>query len=392
MKALLIVLFALLVTGSHAQDTISTQADFNKWSIDGGIGLTKPYQMFSRGYRSATPDFFSGELGVRYMFNEFFGMRFGYGYNHFQAASNSSDFSSDFSRIDLQGVVNVGRLLKFEDWTKSINVLVHGGIGAGKLTFDQSPSDDYVGNAIAGITGQLKVSPRMSLNMDFTGLINVRQNLAFNGSRNPGDNKGYVFNGTIGFSYYLGKRNNHADWYIRGDKKYDVLSSRLTALEAAIQESERLNAEGAEKSRKEFEGLQGQIGDINQKISQPSDNYNDFVTKLINDGFVNVFFDFNSTKIDKVSAGAVDFLITYLNNNPSRNVSLLGYADERGSEKYNLQLSENRAKALVDLLVEAGINSSRLQGQGKGEAKLTQSEKSSAQAYQLSRRVSVEVR
>jgi OOP family OmpA-OmpF porin len=171
-----------------------------------------------------------------------------------------------------------------------------------------------------------------------------------------------------------------------------VLSSRIEALESALEESDKRKAEETEKNQRDFEGLQGQISTINQELSKPSDNYNEFVTKLINDGFVNIYFDFNSTKIDKTSAGSVDFLITYLKNNPSRNIDLLGYADERGTEKYNLQLSENRAKALVDLLVEAGIERPRLRGEGKGEAKLTQREKSSPQAYQLSRRVSVEVR
>ena len=390
MKSLLIIFSAFFISTAYAQDSIPVAADFNRWSIDGGIGVTKPYQMFSRGYRSATPDFFSGELGVRYMFNEFFGLRFGYGYNHFQDADNSAGFGSDFSRLDLQGVINLGRLLKFEDWTKSVNLLAHGGIGAGKLTFDRSPSDDYVGNAIAGITGQLKISPRMSLNMDFSGLINVRQNLAFDGGSNPGDTKGYVVNGTIGLSYYFGKRSSHADWYIRGDKKYDVLSSRLNALETAIKESDRLNAEGAEKNRKEYEGLQGQIDQLNQQGKQPAGDYDEFVRRLINDGFVNVYFDFNSTKIDKASTGAVSFLVTYLKNNPSRSINITGYADERGTDQYNLKLSESRANALVNLLVEAGIEKNRLQSQGKGED--TNIKKGSPQAYQLARRAAITIK
>jgi len=49
-------------------------------------------------------------------------------------------------------------------------------------------------------------------------------------------------------------------------------------------------------------------------------------------------------------------------------VVLTGHADRIGSEEYNQELSEKRAKAVADYLAQKGVDSSRLQVEGKGES------------------------
>ena len=66
-------------------------------------------------------------------------------------------------------------------------------------------------------------------------------------------------------------------------------------------------------------------------------------------------------------------------------VDLLGYADERGTEEYNLKLSQKRADAVAKMLADAGVDPSRLNAQGKGED--ISLDKTTPEAYQLGRRV-----
>ena len=65
-----------------------------------------------------------------------------------------------------------------------------------------------------------------------------------------------------------------------------------------------------------------------------------------------------------------------------------GFTDSTGSDDYNQQLSENRALAVKDALVQAGVESNRVVVQGYGEANPVASNDSTA-GRQLNRRVEI---
>ena len=56
-----------------------------------------------------------------------------------------------------------------------------------------------------------------------------------------------------------------------------------------------------------------------------------------------------------------------MTENPGLRIEISGHTDTQGSASYNQQLSENRAKAVVDYLITAGIDKSRLTYKGYGE-------------------------
>ena len=74
-----------------------------------------------------------------------------------------------------------------------------------------------------------------------------------------------------------------------------------------------------------------------------------------------------------------------MNNNPSAQAELIGYADEIGNATYNMQLSEKRAKKVHDILVASGVSADRLEHRGEGIDDSV--DKSSKEARQLVRRV-----
>ena len=57
-----------------------------------------------------------------------------------------------------------------------------------------------------------------------------------------------------------------------------------------------------------------------------------------------------------------------LNYYPNMVIELGAHTDSKGSDKYNLRLSEARAKSVVEYLVSKGIAPERLQSKGYGES------------------------
>lgn len=78
-------------------------------------------------------------------------------------------------------------------------------------------------------------------------------------------------------------------------------------------------------------------------------------------------FDFDSAKIKEDSQPTLDEVAKFLKDNPSINIYVVGHTDMKGSLSYNLTLSKNRAKAIVDALVKTyKIDTSRLEEGGVG--------------------------
>jgi outer membrane protein OmpA-like peptidoglycan-associated protein len=81
----------------------------------------------------------------------------------------------------------------------------------------------------------------------------------------------------------------------------------------------------------------------------------------------NVFFDLDKYSLRPESVNELDRLIKLMNDNPTMKIELSGHTDTRGSAEHNRLLSENRAKAVVDYLVDHGITKDRLKFAGYGE-------------------------
>ena len=116
----------------------------------------------------------------------------------------------------------------------------------------------------------------------------------------------------------------------------------------------------------------------------------DSARELIEKGYINVYFDYNSSAPQKSSLWAADFVANYLKQNSGASVKVVGYADELGSENYNQKLSAKRAEVIKQLLVDRGVDASKLSFEGKGEDKTVNAK--AANARQLARRATFELK
>lgn len=103
-----------------------------------------------------------------------------------------------------------------------------------------------------------------------------------------------------------------------------------------------------------------------------------------------VHFDFDKQNIKKVYVPVLDQYMAYLKEHPSTPVTVKGHTDYKGSDEYNQKLSEKRANAVRDYLVQKGIASSRIQVVGYSEHRPIADNKT-AEGQAMNRRSELEV-
>ena len=82
-----------------------------------------------------------------------------------------------------------------------------------------------------------------------------------------------------------------------------------------------------------------------------------------------IHFNFGKTTLRSDSYPELDKVVTFLNKNQSLQIEVAGHTDSEGPNDYNLFLSQARAQAVLNYLVEKGINKDQLIAQGYGETK-----------------------
>lgn len=78
----------------------------------------------------------------------------------------------------------------------------------------------------------------------------------------------------------------------------------------------------------------------------------------------NIFYDYDKWELRPESKAALDNLVQILNDNPNITIELASHTDSRGSLDYNYELSQKRAQAVVNYLIENGIAPERLKAKG----------------------------
>lgn len=87
----------------------------------------------------------------------------------------------------------------------------------------------------------------------------------------------------------------------------------------------------------------------------------------------NIFFETGSSKLLPSSDPELNKLVWTLRNNSNMYIEIHGHTDDVGTDEYNQQLSEDRAKAVYQYLIDRGIDAVRLSYKGFGETQPVES-------------------
>jgi OOP family OmpA-OmpF porin len=413
-----------------AQEAESNEKPFNRWSVEVNVGQNKPVRPFSTGYYSADPTVYFNfseinhfDLGARYMFSNSFGIKLDYAMDQFneQSGAGSLPFDTQLNRIGIQGVMNLGRLLRFETFTNRFGLLTHAGIHVSQFKVNEGANKNLTednGGVMFGITPQIRLTKWLAFTADFTVINNVRQHLNWDGSAAISDNNlsGMMYNTSIGFTAYLGKKEKHADWYNEKDIQNNELDvdldarKRLDDIETLMNDTDRdgvpdyLDAENNTPNGVAVD-TKGRFIDANkngtpdemESRARKDTNFTEVINKqneqdaigyLIEKGYVNIFFDVNKDVPNSSSSNNVYYIVKFMRDYPEAKIALNGYADLRGNEKENLDLSERRVQTVYNLLIGSGIQGDRIQIKANG---IDKTFTDTTLGYNLARRVSITI-
>ena len=101
-----------------------------------------------------------------------------------------------------------------------------------------------------------------------------------------------------------------------------------------------------------------------------------------------IYFEFDKSNITSKAAFELDKLVQVMNKYPDMVIDVTAHTDNRGSDSYNMRLSDRRAKTTVQYVISKGIDSSRIKGEGKGETqpKVDCGSNCTEEEYQMNRR------
>ena len=81
-----------------------------------------------------------------------------------------------------------------------------------------------------------------------------------------------------------------------------------------------------------------------------------------------LLFDFDSAELRPESINELERLVKFMGDVPFATALIEGHTDSKGSDAYNMTLSDRRAKSVFDYLTSRGVDPARLSSIGKGES------------------------
>ena len=384
---------------------------FGRLSLETNVGFNALMPFFksisssgaSGKYSTSKFGPFHVDLGVRYMFNRFVGIKSnvsydqvskGWGIKDRKTAINNGkikDFKGHYYGFDVEAVVNLGQALHLTEIAGNrLGLLFHTGGGYRAFRLSNAPAGSYGArikkdNTIDfkwGITPQIRLFDRMNLTFDFSQVFIVKQKLQLDGTRgNRGPIDALLHTYTVGLTYNIGKKQ-HIDWAKSDfdmvgqlkqaveqvkDKDIADMKSKIDELERQINNTATTNtATTNTATTKDLDDLRNELNKtINDKLNniqstQGSQGKEAALMDFINQGLLVVYFDFNSRTPQASSVELVKQVADYLKSNPTAKVKLVGYADAVGGKAYNNKLAQDRADNVKKLLVEQGIGANSI--------------------------------
>ena len=373
MKNLFCILAVLFSVQVNSQSMNKSSIGFNIGGHD-GMSKTNHYTRLNQLNHY--------ELNYRYMMNNRFGLKFDAGFDNFQFVDDHPATSA--LRFSIQPTFNLTDLLHMNNFTTRWGILLHMGAGYAAMWNKEvrGPNEilnlkegsvDEILQGIIGLTPQFKLNERLSINGDIAFMGNIRQNYGFDFESAPiqgGGFSGYYATATIGFSYYIGKSKNNADWTYSPTFNPLVMQenlNRIIALETLAKEAEAKLGD---------DDKDGVINAVDQEVNTPLGNKVDITGKTIIEtpptdlnsfGIADIMFVKGSFYINPIYYRIMDRVVSYMAANPTKKISVSGHTDIDGSDEINNKISEVRVNNVVNYLIKKGADKNRLEITFKGK-------------------------
>ncbi len=188
---------------------------FNKLAIEVGAGLHVPFSPNEFISRSNYVNMGHAEIGLRYMFNQNFGVKLNYANNRFRN-KNNNDEGINYNRIGLDAYYNAGRLFLPHYIINKATVFTHLGLGYTRASPVNESFSEQTGNLNFGLRPQVRITNQFAAFVDGSFNMVFKQHYSYSGqllSQEFKDQTGSFGTLSIGIIFYPGSHRHHADWY-----------------------------------------------------------------------------------------------------------------------------------------------------------------------------------
>jgi len=159
---------------------------------------------------------------------------------------------------------------------------------------------------------------------------------------------------------------------------------RLTGLDAKVSEVDAKVGTAAADAKKDTAAVAQAQKDSESVFNQRFANRNKYAQTQTK----SIYFDFNKADLKDEGINELRDLANALKADPNAVLELQGFADARGTDKYNYQLTRERVDAVVRYLVmREGVDLRRIAAVGMGKEPVAAGEKPNKETYAKSRRV-----
>lgn len=296
-----------------------------------------------------------GELAVTKWFNPIVGARL----QAIGGKLNSSDeLASTWVMPHFDGVINLSNWIGGYREDRVYYAKLFAGFGVSCVNIDSETATGFA--ATGGLINTFRLCKALDLNLELKGILAPGRDMPA-GINTVANKYSQIYSATLGLAYRFNKRN----W----DKAYsqeevDGYLAAIAALEAGLADAHRNAGKLAERLAAQKAATDQALKDNEALRAELAKRKSSVVTSTA------LFFNLNSARLLDRTKSAMQILAETIAAAPKDQVfTLVGHADdETGSAEYNQKLSEKRAKAVYDYLVENGVNKDQLTWKGVGSS------------------------
>ena len=322
---------------------------------------------------------------------------------------------TQYDAISLLGDLNISNLLRRVDNNSPYRWALHGYAGVGTLACRAYLEDNkgqklmteikpfklnsFFGQAGSGL--KYKVSRRIDIEGRLMYVVTGDDQFDGGGAQYSAINlredqvSDNFFNATLGLTLKLGKHQSHLFWHDPLQEIYyklDVLANKNQDIEVC-KKGDADNDGVCDDWDRELDtpagarvdgagvaldtDLDGTIDLYDKCVTVPGPKENNGCPTGPTGGTVTddvrvlegIEFDLNSDRILPSNTPILNNAVNYINTTPG-GYKVIGGTDTRGSEAYNQKLSERRANNVKNYLIQNGVQSNRIDSEGRGEKNL----------------------
>lgn len=326
---------------------------------------------------------------------------------------------TQYDAISLLGDVNFSNLFRRVDNHSPYRWALHGYAGFGTLAFRAYQKDEMDSRMVsevkpfnlksmfaqAGAGFKFKVNNRIDIESRLMYVITGTDEFDGGGDKYSVINQreeqisDNFFNATLGLSLKLGKHESHLMWHDPLQEMYyklDVLGNKNQDIEVCKKGD--LDNDGVcdDWDRQPDTPVGARVDGAGVALDTDLDGVIDLYDKCVTvpgpvenngcpvvtaapvkDGLVDesetklegIEFNLNSDQILPSNTPILNNAVSYINSSNGK-YTVIGTTDTRASESYNQKLSERRAKNVKDYLIKNGVQSDKLNAEGRGEKDL----------------------